>query len=71
MTSTARRLDPKPSPRTSLEPRMSVLAQRLDEGYGRIEQAIQRGDDVERWESFWIDLLHEYEALHDELAAAA
>lgn len=52
-------------------PRITALEQRLAEGYVRIEQAVQRGDDVERWEAFWIDLLHEYESLHDELVTAA
>lgn len=51
--------------------RASSLVQRLDDGYSRIEQAIQRGEDTERWETFWIDLLHQYESLHDGVPQAA
>lgn len=51
--------------------RASSLVQRLDDGYTRIDQAIQRGEDTERWETFWIDLLHEYESLHDGMPEAA
>jgi hypothetical protein len=29
------------------------------------------GEDVSAWEDFWIDLLHQYESLHDELPQAA
>lgn len=47
------------------------LVQRLDDGYARIEQAIQRGEDTDRWETFWIALLHEYESLHDGMPQAA
>jgi hypothetical protein len=56
---------------TSDEVRRKVLERRLEEGYARIDQALQHGDDVERWESFWITLLREYEALCDGYAEAA
>lgn len=56
---------------SSTQSRLSVLEQRLEEGYARIEQALQQGGDVERWESFWITLLKEYEALCDGFAEAA
>lgn len=56
---------------SSTQSRLSVLEQRLEEGYARIEQALQQGDDVERWESFWITLLKEYEALCEGFAEAA
>lgn len=35
--------------------------QRLEDGYTRIENARQLGQDVAAWEDFWIDLLHQYE----------
>ncbi len=48
-----------------------TLERRLDEGYARIEEAVARGEDVTAWESFWIDLLHQYEAEWDALPDAA
>lgn len=51
--------------------RRMMLERRLQEGYARIDQALRHGDDVERWESFWITLLREYEALCDGYAEAA
>jgi len=51
--------------------RRQSLARRLEDGYHRIDQAISTGADVAAWESFWIDLLHEYEAVCDELREAA
>lgn len=46
---------------------LEKLEQRLDDGYQRIEDGISRGDNVERWEEFWFDLLHQYEELSDHL----
>jgi hypothetical protein len=51
--------------------RSELLARRLEYGYRRIDQAIATGSDVTAWESFWIALLHEYEAVCDELREAA
>ncbi|HYI25878.1 MAG TPA: hypothetical protein VD767_10755 [Thermomicrobiales bacterium] len=51
--------------------RLQALERRLDEGYARIEEGIARGEDVTAWESFWIDLLHQYEAECDALPEAA
>jgi len=51
--------------------RRQSLSRRLDDGYQRIDQAIATGADVSAWESFWIDLLGEYEAVCDELRVAA
>jgi hypothetical protein len=51
--------------------RSEILARRLEDGYRRIDQAIATGTDVSAWEAFWIDLLHEYEAVCDELREAA
>lgn len=44
---------------------------RLIDGYRRIDVARARGDDVSAWEDFWIDLLHRYEALCDDVRVAA
>jgi hypothetical protein len=54
-----------------LDRRRQSLARRLDDGYRRIDQAIATGADVSAWETFWIDLLREYEAVCDELREAA
>lgn len=51
--------------------RLRVLRARLDDGYDRIAAAQIAGEDVERWETFWIELLHQYEALCDEAAESA
>lgn len=51
--------------------RSEILVRRLEDGYRRIDQAIAAGSDVSAWETFWIDLLHEYEAVCDELQEAA
>ncbi len=40
-----------------------ILARRLDDGYDRIEQATIHGQDVAQWETFWLRLLDEYEAV--------
>jgi hypothetical protein len=50
---------------------LQALERRLDDGYARIEEALARGEDVSTWESFWIDLLHLYEAEWDSLPEAA
>ena len=47
------------------------LERRLDDGYRRIEGARQAGQDTADWEEFWIQLLHEYESIADDLALAA
>lgn len=54
-----------------LDRRCQSLARRLEDGYQRIDQAIATGADVAAWESFWIDLLREYESVCDELLEAA
>lgn len=48
-----------------------TLRQRLEDGYGRIDQALADGADVAAWETFWIELLHEYELMCDEYRDAA
>jgi flagellin-specific chaperone FliS len=46
------------------------LERRLNDGWDRINQAEQRGDDAEAWIDFWIELLHQYEAAWDDLSEA-
>jgi hypothetical protein len=48
-----------------------ALERRLAEGYVKIEEALARGQDVSTWERFWIELLHEYEEVCNQLSAAA
>lgn len=47
---------------------VSTLERRLEDGYRRINAAAREGKDVAAWETFWIDLLRQYEALCDGLA---
>ena len=53
-----------------LEEQRATLERRLHEGYVRIEEALEAGQDVSSWERFWIELLHQYEAVCAELRAA-
>jgi hypothetical protein len=62
---------PAPAEHGGLERKRELLARRLDDGYRRIDQAVATGADVTAWETFWIDLLREYEAVCDELGEAA
>ena len=52
---------------------IETLMARLDDGYERIDAAQSAGLDVAAWESFWIELLRQYQAAYDaiELAEAA
>ncbi len=55
-----------------IDERRLALARRLEDGYARIELALASGQDVSQWETFWVDLLHQYETLSDqELVRAA
>lgn len=60
-----------PGTLTTLAVRRETLERRLEDGYRRIDAAIAAGEDVERWETFWIDLLRQYESLFDEHELAA
>lgn len=51
--------------------RRDGLARRLDDGYRRIDEARVNGVDVTAWETFWCELLGDYERLCDELDRAA
>lgn len=55
--------------RASLEAEMQRLLFRLEDGFEKIARAAAVGEDVRRWEDVWIQLLLEYEQLHDRLAA--
>ena len=58
-----------------MTPRQSIdtLTARLDDGFDRIDAAQAAGLDVGAWETFWIELLQQYQAACDaiELAEAA
>jgi hypothetical protein len=65
----ARILDKFPTPQTEeLLSQAATLERRLEDGYRRIELAVREGKDVSAWETFWIRLLHDYEALCDGVA---
>ncbi len=55
----------------ALEEQKAALERRLHEGYVRIEEALAAGQDVASWEQFWIELLHQYEAVCVQLETAA
>jgi hypothetical protein len=55
--------------RAAMEAEMQRLLLRLEDGFEKIARAASDGDDVSRWEDVWIQLLREYEELHDRLAA--
>lgn len=57
--------------RSAIVSRRQSLERRLDDGYGRIDQALRDGADIAAWEDFWIRLLREYESLCDDLRPAA
>lgn len=53
---------------TTVEQR-NTLEARLHDGWSRIEQAQAAGADTATWETFWLSLLAEYEAVFQELDA--
>ena len=55
---------------TSQQERIETLERRLQDGFIRIGEAMQQGLTVDNWHTHWQELLREYEALNDELAAA-
>ena len=48
-----------------------MLVRRLDDGYQRIDAALADGQDIGRWEDFWLELLLEYEAMFGPIDHAA
>ena len=53
----------------TLDERVARLEVRLREGFSRIGEAMNKGVAPEHWETKWVELLREYEAISDELAA--
>lgn len=51
------------------EERVRRLERRLQNGFAKIGEAMNRSVEVDNWERHWIELLREYEAISDELAA--
>lgn len=45
----------------------TALQLRLEDGYQRIERALQGGQDATRWEDFWVQLLAQYEQVCDAI----
>lgn len=55
---------------TDNEAQQARLEARLHDGFTKIGAALQQGLTVENWTDHWIELLREYEAVSDVLAAA-
>jgi hypothetical protein len=55
--------------REALESELQRIMFRLEDGFEKIVRAAAEGDDVRRWEDIWLQLLNDYERLHDRLAA--
>ncbi len=68
---TVSRIQPIADAGPELAARAEILETRLDDGYRRIEEAIVSGDDVATWETYWFELLDEYESLFDQQREAA
>jgi hypothetical protein len=65
------RLTPVTPEENAFIDRRGALERRLGDGFERIDQAIATGEDVQAWEDFWVRLLREYEAICNDLEAAA
>ena len=53
----------------TLDERVARLEVRLREGFSRIGEAMSKGVAPEHWETKWVELLREYEAISDEITA--
>ena len=53
----------------TLDERVARLEGRLEAGFQKIGEAMNRGVEVQNWERHWVELLREYEAISDELDA--
>jgi hypothetical protein len=51
----------------ALRSRQQVLVNRLTDGDRRIAEAQAQGTDTTAWESFWLQLLDEYEQVSNRL----
>lgn len=52
-----------------MQERLERLTARLNDGFGRIGEAMNKGVAPEHWETKWVELLREYENIEDELDA--
>ena len=50
---------------------LATLERRLEDGYRLVEERLRAGEDVTELETFWINLLHQYEMRCDALPLAA
>lgn len=57
-------------PAMSADDRKAMLELRLGDGFQRIELAAAAGEDISAWESFWLQLLDDYESLWTGAKAA-
>ena len=53
----------------TLEERVARLEGRLEAGFQKIGEAMNKGVAPEHWETKWVELLREYENIEDELDA--
>ena len=58
-----------PERKNDIDLRRRALATRLEDGYQRIDQTLLAGEDIAGWETFWMHLLEEYEAVCDDLGS--
>jgi hypothetical protein len=50
-----------------LAEKRNEYVERLDFGAAKIEEARAQGKDITSWETYWIQLLRQYEAVSDKL----
>lgn len=51
----------------TLTERRDRLEARLTDGWHRINEAEAKGRDITAWEELWLNLLHEYEDVCDQI----
>lgn len=56
---------------TDRETQIAKLADRLEDGWQRIEAAERKGQETGKWTDFWLGLLKEYETLCEAVEEAA
>lgn len=52
---------------TRLIGKRDELMERLDVGGAKIDEAREQGKDVSAWETYWLELLHQYEQASDKI----
>jgi hypothetical protein len=60
-TETSKLVPPFATNALDLVARRESYHRRLEDGYARIDEAALNGTDVSAWETFWLQLLREYE----------